>query len=688
MTSKSLFFKLLKDDLKRRIWTIALATVVFFLSFPIACAILLGDHIEYTTREVIYERLLHFVHPNAWVILVTVAGAIICGLSGYFYLHSKRKVDLYHSLPVRRELLFFVKYINGLLIYLVPYAISVVLTLIVIQVNGYMNSEIFATAISSIGLNFVYYCLIYTVVIVTDMLTGNFVVNGLGTAVFLLYGVSIVLLQDLLFGSFFTTYYQNMNMEWKMHFLSPVGTYISVADKIYWKESFKIGYIISAILITALLIGIALFLYKKRPSEAAGKAMAFAISKPIIKFLLVIPVSLGGGLIFRNTVNRGQDGWFIFGLLFCLLLSYALIEIIYDFDIRSAFHHKKQLLACAGIVVVITAIFRFDLFQYDQYIPKENTIKSMAVAIDGLEDQIRYFDNNFKYYSRNEYRLKYMKLKDFEPAYELAKAGIESQDESILNEDYISYHVKYALKNGRSVYRSYKIKKGTELDLISTIFESSEYKQAHYPITQFNPEMISDITCYNNLESKLLTLNSVEKQELLTIYIEELNKQSLAQLTQSYPIATLDFAYNELNRHSYTIYPEFEKTIAFLKDHGFDSTYTVTESDIKEIYVRNMRVTYVEEYNKNYRVSTQAIEDYNNVTYSQQEQISQIFSNLIPQDHYWNNRSVLNAEDTVEVNIQFKVDEYGNQINNSYFFKKGEIPEFVKQDIKWEEIKY
>ena len=684
MTSKSLFFKLLKDDLKRRIWTIALATVVFFLSFPIACAILLGNYVEYTDREVVYNRLINFVEPNAWIIFVTVTGAVICGLSGFFYLHSKRKVDLYHSIPVRRELLFFVKYVNGLLIYLIPYAISSALSLIVIQVNGYMSSEILGIAISSLGINFVYYCLIYTVVILTDMLTGNFVVNGLGTAVFLLYGVSIVFIQELLLGSFFTTYYQNMTEEWKIRFLSPVGTYISVADDIYEKANFNIWNIISAIIITLVLIGIALFLYKKRPSEAAGKAMAFKISKPIIKFLLVIPIALGGGLLFRNTVDRGQDGWFIFGLLFCLLLSYALIEIIYNFDIRSAFLHKKELLACIGIVAVITCIFRFDLLHYDQYIPKENSIKSMAVAINGLEDDIRYYDNNGDYYNTREYQLKYMKLTDFDSAYELAKAGIESQD-SIMAGEYIYFHVKYELKNGRSVYRSYKLAKGMKLDLISSIFELPEYKQAHYPITQLNPDEMNEIVCNNMLNNKSLTLNSDEKQELLSLYIEDLNKQSLAELTQSFPIATFEYRDKEHYRGINNIYPEFEKTIAFLKDHGFDPLDDVTESDIKNIYVNNMNVTYSEDYKENYRVSTQAIEESNNVTYSQQEEISEIFSKLIQQDHYWNNRSVINVEEAVEVNIQFGIDEFGNDIRISYYFRKGEIPDFVKEDINWME---
>ena len=38
MTSKSLFFKLMKEDMKRRLWAVAFSLLTFFFAMPMAAA--------------------------------------------------------------------------------------------------------------------------------------------------------------------------------------------------------------------------------------------------------------------------------------------------------------------------------------------------------------------------------------------------------------------------------------------------------------------------------------------------------------------------------------------------------------------------------------------------------------------------------------------------------------------------
>ena len=47
-----------------------------------------------------------------------------------------------------------------------------------------------------------------------------------------------------------------------------------------------------ALIVSLILIAAAVFLYKKRPSEAAGKAMAFAVSQPVIRVLITVVAGL------------------------------------------------------------------------------------------------------------------------------------------------------------------------------------------------------------------------------------------------------------------------------------------------------------------------------------------------------------------------------------------------------------
>lgn len=133
MTSKNLFLKLQREDMKRRVWSIALSMLSFFLLFTVVCAMEVSNYayrieivgkFDPNVKEWIHEQIISFIGPaNELVLMITMVCAVICGLSGFFYLHSKKKVDLFHSIPVRREKLFAATFINGLLIYIIPYLI-------------------------------------------------------------------------------------------------------------------------------------------------------------------------------------------------------------------------------------------------------------------------------------------------------------------------------------------------------------------------------------------------------------------------------------------------------------------------------------------------------------------------------------------------------------------------------------
>ena len=43
MTSKNLFFNLMREDLKRRLWAVALTFLTFFFSLPVAVALTLSE---------------------------------------------------------------------------------------------------------------------------------------------------------------------------------------------------------------------------------------------------------------------------------------------------------------------------------------------------------------------------------------------------------------------------------------------------------------------------------------------------------------------------------------------------------------------------------------------------------------------------------------------------------------------
>ena len=45
MTSKSLFFKMMKEDFKTRVWTLAISILIFFFSLIVATAMMISSNL-------------------------------------------------------------------------------------------------------------------------------------------------------------------------------------------------------------------------------------------------------------------------------------------------------------------------------------------------------------------------------------------------------------------------------------------------------------------------------------------------------------------------------------------------------------------------------------------------------------------------------------------------------------------
>ena len=146
MTSKHLFLKGMKEDLRHNVWMLALSLLGSFLAMPVVWLLrysdvnltntqtLMGDMTVGPLTEAIYGSINMMVDFYGEVLLISagiiaIMGAMIVGLASFRYLQHKSMVDTYHSLPVSRRQLFGIKYVNGLLIWLVPYLICMALTL-------------------------------------------------------------------------------------------------------------------------------------------------------------------------------------------------------------------------------------------------------------------------------------------------------------------------------------------------------------------------------------------------------------------------------------------------------------------------------------------------------------------------------------------------------------------------------
>lgn len=149
MTSRSLFFNLMKEDAKRRLWTIAFAFLTFFFSFPVWTALRFSGYNMKEQSDYVYmvsELNSLFGFDNGWIAVLFMMLSLIMGVTSFSYLHSRQKVDFYHGIPVNRTKLFWANYANGILIPVVLYGVNLLAAMIVAMVHGIMPGVFAVTA--------------------------------------------------------------------------------------------------------------------------------------------------------------------------------------------------------------------------------------------------------------------------------------------------------------------------------------------------------------------------------------------------------------------------------------------------------------------------------------------------------------------------------------------------------------
>ena len=113
MTSGSLYFKLLKEDFRRRLWAVALVFLAFFFTLPIGLALNMENaansnyyryndyepfiqdgtmtDLQYKARllELKTEVVLNGVeYGNGMIAFLMITAAVVIGVSSFAYLHN------------------------------------------------------------------------------------------------------------------------------------------------------------------------------------------------------------------------------------------------------------------------------------------------------------------------------------------------------------------------------------------------------------------------------------------------------------------------------------------------------------------------------------------------------------------------------------------------------------------------
>lgn len=650
MTSRSLFFKYMKENTKQRIWNLALVLLLCFFAFPVTTALWsstafrpenlnssLPADLARTQAQRDFTRdmlRMYSMKGGALAFMLTIA-AVVLAASGFAYLHSKKKTDFYHSLPIRREMLYAVTCLNGFLYMAVAYLGFLTIAAVMIRVKGvpFDWGSLYLASVEHLC----FFALVYMTAILSMLLTGNLVVGLLGTGVLFSWGPVICMTISAYFSEYFTTFSGDDSFLLALsERTSPVAWYVKAC-----MSSQPGRMALWAMLAAAVLFLLGMLLYRRRPSEAAGHAMAFPITEPIIRFLIAVPSSLLLGAMFHSMMY--EDGWTVFGLVCGLLLVSCIIEIIYHFDFKSLFAHKRQLLVSAVFVGVVFAIFRFDLFGYDRYLPATEKLASGGIYCDLLDPDATSQYHSTVEYTEGWYGVTFdampsstladeMQISDdqgLELLHTIAAQGVHdaaedrdrflrghgrSYDVEEGDEAFRNVTIAWHLRNGRTVYRSYRVNVSGVRAALEAVYNLDAYKTAMYPVLSLTADDVAGINYKEEDECSHVKLSGADvKAALLAAYQEELKALTSETRAHEMPIAEIQFKTNEQQAliqklrdeggnytlfnhyYYYPIYPSFTKTIALLRACGVEVGGTVTPEKTASITLSYQGVAVSEE---------------------------------------------------------------------------------------------
>lgn len=586
---------LVRDCMRRNLWAIVLSTVGFFMAQLLPVIMTAQHSLSAHKQDLVnlsaadaaasWQGYVESVGEmlggqNVFAKAAVIILAVTCGVSMFAYLHNRRKVDFYHSLPISRSRLFAVDYATGALCALVPYLVLHALSIVSACAMGF-GEVVNASLIGVIASNVIFFFLLYAMAAVTTILCGNTVITLL-LGLWVYFGPTLVTaLWQGLKSIFFQTYATDDTMTSLLfcnkfapliQYFGINGTKMHVYTMDYaagLQESsaigLLIGYAVAAIVITAL----ALFLFRIRKSERAGTALAFNPIKLPVKIIICVVMGTAFAEIFKMLVYESEL-WFWVGLVLGTVIFHCVVEIIYAFDFRAIFRKPLQLVIILAVLCAGLLTMQFDVFGYDKWLPDEGGIAAAAPMNYVGESALLSEPENIA------------------AARQLAALGVESLNNTDEDAQTESITVTFKLKNGKVKSRSYKLPVTDEVfTLEKQIYQSAEYKQkawSLFALGEVNEGYHRNIAFYTNGDgyNSVGTLSDSQKAQEI---IDTLKAETLTHTGDAMPVLRMEFS--QENNGDYNsegavcVTDKDVKTLALIKKYANIVPKAVSAKNVK-----------------------------------------------------------------------------------------------------------
>ncbi len=695
MTSKNSYFNwpLIYDKIRKNTWVITLYSVILFFAMPVFLVIQLQgiNSKQMQNKDVRMKQVVSefFCSGSNFITMLAIPAAIIAAAAVFYYINSKKQIDFYHSLPLKREKLFATNYLSGVMLYLIPYTVCVILSVIVISAMGYISYINPLDILSGYLLNLLFFLVIYAITILAMMLCGNIVVSLLGTAVFLLYGPALCTAYTELMGYFYKNFYKLFRINSMVRNTSPIFDFMEASKS----HPFTASRVISYVILTTMLTILSIYLYKKRPSEASGHAMAFKISMPIIKYPIVFLCALIFGISFKS-VGGGSTEWMVFGFICGGTLSHFIIEVIYNFDFKAIFKNLKGLGIFAAVFTVLIMVPAFDLTGYDKRLPELSNIKSVKLNIKQFNQNSYFMDTQFiGGINREKTMLDRHKLsskENIDAVFNIAKMGVQNTGKDEDKYD-ANVGVEFELKNGSKIRRDYGYLKSSEIvPYMTSIFDTEEFKRSLYLLYSMDKKDVLQIKVANLYPQGVNITGQIKSYDKISLLMDAISSDLLnlkaEDMKTETPVMLIDFV--KVNTKSgivqleckIPVYPSFTQTIEALESMGIERPKIITAEMVDYIQVSSNE--YEKNIEKAHAIGEAAVQTApvgrNEIRITDKKEIEEVLKYIVP-------AIAANYDPFFERDYRYDVNVFSSSnldgYNESFVFMKDSIPEFIKKSF-------
>lgn len=550
-----------------------------------------------------------------------VAAAAVVGLSQTAYMHNRRAVDLYHSLPITRPQLMGANYLASFLTVALPTVLNYLITIVMAAYRSSMISAMSpATAPSDyFSWGGAFYGLFAWLVALAGMLSVAFLVatqtgSTFDTLIFsgviLFAPLFVSIVHIVLSGIFLYGYVENV--DWALLFsLSPITlTMPDLGMAIFGTRQMGPDRWASLIWLAGdvFLFWAATKLYRLRPSEKAESSSRSGLLTLVVRILVLVMVTPFLGILFSYTVSGRADSAFhvVMGTVIFALLIFFVMEAVLNRGTKGLWKAAPMGAVLTVLVAGYVGVMSSGGLGFETYLPPLDQVESVTLNYRGRFNNVAYCPISSQYTVEDtlaeEERASYATLKDgaednyyyssvwnvtlddpesIQLVQQLQSTAVQEHrsrawEEENLRSQYIT--ISYQLQSGKIVKRAYSIRLSDPvMEALGQLNDSAEMNEECNPLQNTSAQDYMALEISGWMGMKELEIADPEQVERLLIALSnDVSRESFAEYVSADKKVVAQVQLLSVQRERYSKEP-------LTRDFYGDYTIDVTEEYVNTL---------------------------------------------------------------------------------------------------------